>query len=137
MHNEPQASNPRYDREREGPKRAELDFRDFNDEDEAGREQPRSQGVSWLSKLEDGKEKYSRENQEKRGSGIAWPTKHQQEEERKQEEQTPEAPSGGIAWPSSKEEEQSKSTGIAWLSQKEEPASTVDRGQRRHTYDAE
>jgi hypothetical protein len=42
LHTEPQASNPRYDREREGPKRAELDFRDFNDEDEAGREQPRS-----------------------------------------------------------------------------------------------
>ena len=131
MHNEPQASNPRYDREREGPKRAELDFRDFNDEDEAGREQPRSQGVSWLSKLEDGKEKYSRENQEKRGSGIAWPTKQHQEEERKQEEQPPEAPSGGIAWPSSKDEEQPKSTGIAWLSQKEEqplPSSTADRG---------
>lgn len=57
--------------------RSEIDFRDFNDED-AGGEKPRSQGISWLSKLEDGKEMYSRDRENGAkpagGGGISWPT---------------------------------------------------------------
>ena len=110
-----------------------MDFRDFNEEDGGG-EQPRSQGISWLSKLEDGKEKYSRDKEiEQRGTGggIAWPRHPGRDEE----DEGPEEKPARIAWPSRHEEEKPNIEGVAWLSQKEEHGNNAGGGQRRSTYE--
>lgn len=118
--------------QRPGMQRSEMDFRDFNDED--GGEQPRGQGISWLSKLEDGKEKYSRErenDQRGAGGGIAWPS----QPGRGEEDEGPEEKPTRIAWPSRHEEEKPKTDGVAWLSQKEDHGNNAGGGQRRSTYE--